>query len=434
MTIKIRYYLQIFFVLPLLLSCSNTTLIPSPTIETSPSSTATIPTKLECPKGKNLPELTFPETTESLKGLILAYLNNGGDPLTLSEALNSLALNSNQGIALNIISVDISGDNVGEIIALAELRNETVVHKTVVWVFSCFSGVYEEAGYIDGEASSFDPKIISIEDLNGDNVPEVILQLSWGVGCSEKFFVIGWNKSKAVDYLAPDGVLDFLSPNWFECETSLSIQDQDKDGQKELVFTREEQVGRFRNEIPLRKFIYQYEVADMQNYVRMSEQYQQSPYRFYILADAERALKRQQNGLADENYRLAESLYRKVVDDETLIDVPPYPLLNKFSKNYTTAFALFRLVIMDATVGVKGATATTNHLLEEFAQKFPEGTPGHEFSEAANLFIEKIKEGKSDSVACSNVSVWIDKTYPELQANFDWGFVLTYDSGTFCPY
>jgi hypothetical protein len=434
MTIKIRYYLQIFFVLPLLLSCSKTTSIPIPTAESSPSSTPTIPAKSECPKGKNLSELTFPETTESLKGLILTYLNNGGNPLTLPEAFNSLALNSDQSIALKIVSVDISGDNLDEIIALAELRNETVVHKTVVWFFSCFSGAYEEVGYIDGAASSFDPKFISIEDLNGDNVPEVVIQLSWRVGCLEKFFVIGWNKSKAVDYLAPDGVLSFLSPNWFDCETSLSIQDQDKDGQKELVFTGEEQVGKFRHDIPLRKFIYEYEAVDMQNYVRMSEQYRQSPYRFYVLADAERALKRQQNGLADENYRLAESLYRKVVNDETLLDVAPYTSLNRFSKNYTTAFALFRLVIMDATVGVKGVTVTTNNLLDELAQKFPEGKSGHEFSEAANLFVEKIKEGKSDSVACSNVSVWIDETYPELQSNFDWGSVLTYDSGTFCPY
>lgn len=400
--------------------------MPTTMTESSPYSTPTIPAKSECPKGESLSELTFPESAESLKGLILTYLNNGGDPLTLPETFNSLAPNSNQSIALKIISVDISGDYVNEIIALAELRNETLVHKTVVWIFSCFSGAYEEAGYIDGEASSFDPKIISIEDLNGDNVPEVVIQLSWRVGCSEKFFVIGWNKSKAVDYLASDGVLDFLSLNWFECETSLSIQDQDKDNQKELVFTGEMQVGRFRDDIPLRKFIYTYEVADIQNYVRVSEQYQESPYRFYLLADAERALKLQ-------NYRLAESLYRRAVEDETLLDVAPYPHLTDFSKSYAIAFALFRLTTIDATKAA-GLGVTTDSLLEELAKKFPEGKPGHEFSEAANLFVKQIAEGKSSSVACSNVSIWIDETYPELRDMFDWGFVLTYDSGTLCPY
>lgn len=252
-------------------------MIPTPTAESSPSSTPTVPAKSECPKGKNLSELTFPETTESLKGLILTYLNNGEDPLTLPEAFNSLALNSNQGIALKIITVDISGDNVDEIIALAELRNETVVHKTVVWIFSCFSGAYEEVGYIDGEASSFDPKIISIEDLNGDNVPEAVIQLSWRVGCSEKFFVVGWNKSKAVDYLAPDGILDFLSPNWFECETSLMISDQDSNNQKELIFTGETQKDKTGNNMSLQKFIYIYELANMQSYVRVSEEYQDVP-------------------------------------------------------------------------------------------------------------------------------------------------------------
>src|SRR5512145_974353 len=155
MTIKIRHCLQIFFVLPFLLSCSNTMSIPTSTAESSPNSIPTISTKSECPKGENLSELTFPESAESLKGLILTYLNSGGDPLKLPKAFDSLALNSNQSIALKIFSVDISGDNVDEIIALAELKNETIVHKTVVWVFSCFSGAYEEAGYIDGEASSF---------------------------------------------------------------------------------------------------------------------------------------------------------------------------------------------------------------------------------------------------------------------------------------
>ena len=255
-----------FFVLPFLVSCGIST------AEKTPISNPTIPVKSECGRGGNLSKLTFPESTESLKGLILTYLNNGGDPLTLPEAFDNLAPNSSQSIALKIIYVDISGDNVDEIIALAEVRNKAIVHKTVVWVFSCFSGAYTQAGYVDGAASSFDPKIIAVEDLNGDNVPEVVIQLSWRVGCLEKFFVIGWNQSKAIDYLASDGVLNFLSPAWFECETLLTFQDQDNDNQKELIFTGETPVG---NDNQLRKFIYTYEVANMQNYVRVSEQYQE---------------------------------------------------------------------------------------------------------------------------------------------------------------
>jgi hypothetical protein len=169
----------------------------------------------------------------------------------------------------------------------------------------------------------------------------------------------------------------------------------------------------------------------MQTYLLASEQYEPSPYRIYVLVDAEKALKLQ-------DYGLAKSLYRKAIDDETLLDLAPYGYLAGFiegetyPKEYVTAFALFRLVTVQAEIRITGNT--TNKTLVELNQKFPEGKPGYEFSEAANLFVKKIKEGKSVSVACSYVSVFIDEKYHYLQSNFDWSLALTYDNGTLCPY
>ncbi len=240
----------------------------------TPINTEIVQSKAKCPELTAYTYPVFPEGITTLRVHILTYLNRGGDPQKLSEALNGLIRHQGQRIMLRIIPVDINGDGINEIVVLTELLADKDPHETAVWIFSCSAGKYKDVGPTMGGPFSYDPKIMTVEDINGDHVPEIIFHLGFaGSGCLEEYHVVGWSKSEVIDY---------LTDNFFPCETKLEVQDENQDKRKKLVFTGEIQAYKVKNLNPsnlgsMMKFIYTYELIDAQTYGRVSEQYQPLP-------------------------------------------------------------------------------------------------------------------------------------------------------------
>lgn len=411
-------------------SCNNVTPKPSITFTPPSESPTNIPIeeKLGCPKAGTPSDVNLPENLnddsvgEAIYKFIFKYLNEGGNPQNLPEALIS-KMPAKFELRLQITPLDMNGDNIDEL--LISIRHNP--NSSYSLIFHCSSGYYLEAG-------GFGSEILSIEDLNGDKNPEIVFRSYWhGSGCLEYFTVAGWSKTgdggRAIDYFFRPDTPEMRA---FPCGTELHIQDLDNDGQKELTFTGVDNI--WHTGLPGREFSYLYEVSDMQSYLKVSEKYINPASRAYVLADAQKAL--------DESLGLHDTdtieLYEKAANDETLQDYPSLGYKEKdgqpHAKEYTTAFALFRLVTIygGGRFGVDQPETTST--IEVLNKRFPSGVPGSEFVDIAKLFISEREAGKIPSIACSVVSLYIEQKYPNLEQEFIWPGVLYYDNGTICPY
>jgi hypothetical protein len=416
-------------------SCNNITRNPPSTLTPHLESPTNTPTesKSGCPKAGTPSDMNIPENLdndtvdEAIYKFILNYLHEGGSPQNLPEALVS-KMPAKFGLSLQITPLDMNGDNINELL-INITRNP---HKdSYSLIFHCSSGYYLEAGGFGGE-------ILLIEDLNGDKNPEIVFRSYWhGSGCLENYDVVGWSKmgggGQAVNYLKPDY---FPLSNYFPCGTELHIQDKDNDGQKELTFTGiEDAWDSAHSGLPGREFSYSYEARDMQTYIKVSEKYTTSPARVHVLADAQKALDESRGLLPSD----AIELYEKAINDETLNDFPSTRDKKKkeglsHAKEYTIAFALFRLVTIYYDIDRSIDEAKIKSIVETLNNKFPVGTPGSEFADITRLYIRELNDGKTQSIACSVVSLYIEQKYPNLENEFSWPGVLYYDNGTICPY
>lgn len=432
---KIRNIFSALFVAFTVVSCVPASK-PVPTITARPprSTPPLIATasRSECPTAKTPFEdtnLIVDQNGESIRMTILRYLNQGADPQAVSNAIISQAP-TEMKLALEVIPLDLNGDGLDELVAKVQYALDDYPYgNSFISIFICYAGHYREAGHFASD------EILSIEDLNGDDNPEIVTHWSWfGSGCLEFYSIVGWggdqSDGKAIDYLDPKR----LHQEAFPCRTELNISDSDQDGQKELIFTGSENIR--HSIVPDRGFIYSYEVIDMQTYLRVSEEYTPSPSRVHVLAEAEQALSESPYG----PFTHAIELYQKAANDEKLEDYPSsvyyYTFQNKesHSKEYTTAFSLFRLVTIFGGTSLSAdelKTAETRQILRE---RYKEEEPGSEFIVLANLFVSEIEAGKSVSIACSVVSLHIEHEYPDLEKEFNWSPVLFYDNGTICPY
>lgn len=422
----------IIFVTLFISSCSNAT--PSPTSTIVPASETPANSILDCPITGTPSEVHMPENLydftsgETLSDTIIKYLNEGGNPEGLPETFLSRAPTKLK-LSLQMIPLDLNRDNINELLVeVNHALSDYPYNASSLVIFSCHSGLYQEVGNFASD------EIVSIEDLNRDTNPEIVIHWSWyGSGCLEFYEIAGWNSKapKVIGYLDPQT----SSGKGFPCGTELHIQDLDHDGQKELTFTGWEQVR--HSGLPERRFVQLYEISDMQTYRAVSKKYMTSPSRVYVLADAQKALDEYPSG----PYSKAIYLYERAANDKSLQDHPSADYsINKtdeqsYTTEYTTAFALFRLVtIYGGGSWLYRDELQATNTIESLSQRFPKGTPGSEFVEIAKLFMNEQKAGKSPSISCSVVSLHIDQEYPNLEQELQWPGVLDYDNGTICPY
>jgi len=127
---------------------------------------------VECPQ-KGIPSnVVFPEDRNELEGIIRKYLNEGGESQNLLNQFNRLKPPYKYELEnrLEFISVDITGDSVDELIVIADFywdEESGTQHESIVWVYRCSAGTYQEGLYIAGGYFGWNPQVVSVEDLNG---------------------------------------------------------------------------------------------------------------------------------------------------------------------------------------------------------------------------------------------------------------------------
>jgi hypothetical protein len=219
----------------------TTTITPLPTIPTftptfdvSTIVTVTPAEKAECPKEDasiisnfSIPDQNICEAggfcyTQGTAEEILSFLNQGGSISAVTTRLEKI--NNVRGVfGGNFVFADLTNDNKPEFI----LQDYSVV--TGISVFTCESGKYQ----LFPALKQYPMDIRSIEDINGNGIPELIISGGFcsGSGCIE-LGIYEWDGNTYRE----------LSNNqiWISGPRSVEIkEDYDHDGVKEIILSGE---------------------------------------------------------------------------------------------------------------------------------------------------------------------------------------------------
>jgi len=133
---------------------------PRPTFDSSGIITQTPATPAQCPQSDPslIPHLPQEYSTPAvqLEQAILDFLNKGGTPSAVVAALNPVYN----------FSVDLTNDGLSEL----------VVSEKWLFVFSCAQGKYITRLKVEPEEPGKPLMAIAIKDMNGDNVPELVVR------------------------------------------------------------------------------------------------------------------------------------------------------------------------------------------------------------------------------------------------------------------
>ena len=260
--------------------------LPTPSLSDGlePHDSPISPTRLPTPE----PEYTCPftgtaetnfesESLESLKNSILAYLNEGGGWETLTPLL------SEQEAEAVVTAVDFNKDSINEVIMSVGFEVEQYETEYATWVFQCRNSNYEVVFQIWWGFYHDRERIVDIVDLNDDSFPEVVLESLWvGSACTYELTIIGWQPDKGFVNHAPSHLeLEF------GCGGEITIDDLDGDNVKEIIIEGETVFHQAYG--PTREIIQKFQLID-DFYHLIETEYLPSTLRIHIFDDAQRAL------------------------------------------------------------------------------------------------------------------------------------------------
>jgi len=274
---------------------ASVTLLPTiptftPTFDVSTIVTVTPAPQAECPEEKPLllPNLTNTQNFPIDTQEVLDSLNNGISISAIANAVNPPGFNP-------IISLeDVTGDNVSELLLI---NSEPIYH---LYIYTCFRGKYTlhfpEIGYF-----GFDTEIIDVKDLNSNGIPEILLTHRGcsGNGCYS-IYILEWNGNE----------FQVLNSNSQYGEgmdglETVEIKDLSNDGIFEILMTGGvPALGAYIIDPPWRletKTL----TWDGEVFVVKSIQYESSQFRFQAVQDGDRATSIGNFGKAIKSYQEA---------------------------------------------------------------------------------------------------------------------------------
>lgn len=424
-----------------LTACGHTYLTPttSPTsnVTTTPVlhlSTPTLKSQVICPSSGSPSNPMAPSQMNILwiKETINDYLDQGGSP---EETLSELTLPKYGNLKIEMNRVDIDNDGIDELIFSSGVlfpTNGSTGVDSGLWLFRCENYKYKVIYQIVTLGSyEGNPRLVDAVDLNNDKQKEIIIRSTWrGSGCLQSFFIASLEKGKS--YLT-----HLLNKSeYFPCDTEFAIGNDDINGNKEVLFMGKSDARYDAVAGIQRDFIDTY-ILNNKVYILKSHEYLPSPYRVYAIYEAQQALDK------GDVYHAIE-FYDKAAHDQTLLDVDsvafryaenlPQNLSKKdHPKEYVSAFALFRLVVLHLQVNQEQKSTS---MLKELEENYPSGKVGSEFTEAAQLFVEHFKSGEKPFLSCQAVSSMIENKYPFLEWHFRWSTwtYFEYTNRRLCSY
>ena len=375
---------------------------------------------------------------------MLDYLNAGGT----SEGLRAgIAAAGWVRPAENLVSVDLTGDGVPEI----------MVDLDSFYIFSCQNGSYTS---LYEKIAVLAPSFLPPHDMNGDGLPEFIEYFSDPGPIGMIYFHIKEWDGRQFTGLVTQAEFQSQSGHggsysgviWFTHVASRAneiIQDTDGDGLLEFVIrggVGSEYSGYYIDACPCRAETHTYK-WNGQGYVLESVIVDPPAFRFQALQDGDAA------ALA-EQFDQALALYQSVIfsdqlapynqaawlnehlldlhisDSPTATPLPPDP------REYynLAAYARFRIMLLHLRHGTEADALVVYQTLQD---KFPAGQPGAEFATMAQRFWSEYQTSHAFGPACAQAIAFISSYSGALGYLGDYnreGQDYVYSPENVCPF
>ena len=385
----------------------------TPTFDVRTIVTATPAPKAVCPKEDPSVKIDFQfpvefgdlssQTINDQK--VLDYLNKGGKLSTLIDGLQASFMRDRYKVA------DLTGDGVKDLL----IEHFLGVGYKSIRIYSCTNGSYKSFPVIgdDWDAIQHTDGVVTIEDLNKDGIPEIVISDGPGL------IIVEWQG----DYFKPFGLGGSHS-----LSRRPEIKDIDHDGLDEIIFTGQEVYYFGYNEDVYTGAPWRDEIVvfswDGNEYIQHPSEYSAPEYRFQAVQDGDRLTLR-------HNYEQALELYQSVIFSDRLkewspdmhnyelgildaninsLPTPTLPAPDPAEYPLLAAYAYYRMVILHIHLGQMDAASTQYTTLQD---KFPAGNPGHPYAEMASAFWNAYQSTGKMYPACAAAIAYAD-AHPEI--------------------
>jgi len=377
------------------------TLTPAP-----PQSCPEIRDDVPTPDAFSLQKEHFPPT---LLPSHLEYLNQGGSSSRLPPDLPPSAAE----VAPRLIT-DLTGDGVPE---LAFWYYD-------FYILGCKEGQYDTLLFLPMDAHGEAPRIVLLEDANGNGIPELVAQTATTTMMGRSFSVFEWSATGFRDILAPSSespfrphVFDWEEPReYFSSVVEPHFWDIDHDGQLELVFHNDIPVwSDYVDGLPWRiqDDVFEW---DGETYVPYESRLTEPVYRFQAVLDGDQAalfgdykaaFASYQAAINDPNlswwsldrYLYMGHRYQSRYDGGPTLEAPPTPDPNEYPN--LAAYSRYRIMILLAVTGDLGRAEEVE---ESLRVKYPPADQGGQYTELAVRFMEELGKSKDIGRACVAVA------------------------------
>jgi hypothetical protein len=400
--------------LTLMESSSTPTLSPTPTFDIRSIRTSTPAPAAICPR---VVKTQIPVPTLEYNGqfrigpgpdVFLDFLNTYG--VEALRQADQYTRDAQGGLSPHIILYrDLTNDGVSEL----------VVSFGQLFIFGCKNGMYKTLLATDMIVHFTPQKIVAINDLNQNGIPELLVLIEVGTQDDHYYKLFEWEKGQfnslfnLEDPYTGKGMdqLFVLSGGTFR------FQDVDSDGMKEIVLHNGSVLtADYYGTAPWRRLT-EYFKWNGNQFILVRKFFDPPQYRFQAVEDADQAV------LAG-NYDQALDLYRRVIFDDKLdwwtlermeyiihkiiakrdskpFDVtPPAPDPNEYF--YLGAYARFRMMIL---LLMHGYPSDAQVVYQTLLDMFPKGKPGSVYAQMAQAFWEDYQVNHSVGLACGKSQV-----------------------------
>jgi hypothetical protein len=332
-----------------------------------------------------LPEASF----DALPEAVLEFINNGGSPEQLADALYVAGF---ANLPEPAAAGDLTGDGIDEVVvSIFEPDSLNMPPAGLLLIYICDENAYQLAYQEDSRPSQGAPGIRFLRDLNADGRAELVVSsASCGAHtCFEQVQVIQWDGTQFMNHLEGE-TSDLPYPSIY-----LSPTGEDELYDLQVTGSGFGSVGAGPQRNVTRTWSFS---EDTQSWQISEFRQEPSDYRIHVLHDALAA-----SEMGD--YQSALMLYNRVISDTTLEDWDD-PQLEQAVIN---AFARYQMSVI-YTLQDRDSFAGT--ILREMEAAYPPDSPQRGYFEMAAAYIDAYQAGGVQA-GCQAVQVFAS-SYPGL--------------------
>lgn len=338
---------------------------------------------------------------------LLTYLNSGGGPSTLQEALSDLTMLDGAWEArAQVEMVDVTGNTTPEVLIDLSFFEAGQYFEGGLFVFRCEDGSYvggalfSTAGQVQygGEPDG----ILGILDMNNDGIPEIVhshISIAGTHGYfTREFRILEWDGQEFVD-LIPEVEYGFYA----QADTGDGvIEDFDGNGTKELILSNS--LGEAYPDLGPQRSRTDIWAWNGYQFVPERWEYTEPEFRIHAIWDGDDATRY-------GDYAKALAFYQQGIFDTELFgwtsgqlwpdwayDGGPTPEPDPEEWPRLNAYGRYRIMLLHAIQGYQPEAQIVYDTLQE---NFPDGAVGSQYAKLARIFWEEYSSSGDVELACA---------------------------------